>query len=191
MRVTTTGLLAGAALLSLASCNKPAPAAGGAGPTASAAPAAPAAPLTAADLPRRKPGLWSQTMTMEGVEHAVPATEFCIDGPSEAKMSLMGQQMSRDKCQSPSFSRNLDGSITFTASCDFGEAGKSVSTGTISGDYSSGYKVAIDSRTVGGPSPGEHKMTIAATWEGPCKPGQKGGDIILPGGRTMNVVSGR
>ncbi len=196
MRPLTTGLLAGAAVLSLASCNKAAPAGGAAVQTASAAPAAPAGPtpLTPDSLPHRKPGLWRQTMDMEGMPKNLPATEFCTDAASEAKMSLMGQQMSRGHCQSGQFTRNVDGSISFSSSCDLGPEGKTTSSGTITGDYNSSYKVTIDATHTGGPSPaadGEHKMTMTATWVGPCVPGQKGGDIILPGGRTVNLTSGR
>lgn len=187
-------LVCGAAALSLAACNKSAPPSAGSSQTAAtAAPAAPATgPLTLDNLPRRKPGLWRQTMAMKGVDRPMPATEFCTDAASEAKMSLMGQQIARNKCQAPQFSRNLDGSISFTSACDMGEAGKMTSQGTISGDYNSSYKVQIDSTTTGGPpgAPAERKMTITATWVGPCAPDQKGGDIILPGGRKMNVVEG-
>jgi hypothetical protein len=195
MRIATT-LMAGAAVLGLAACNKPAPASGASSQAAAvtAAPAAPAAgPISPDNLPHRKPGLWRQTMAMEGVDRQMPATEFCIDPASEAKMSLMGQQMSRDKCQPPQFSRNLDGSLSFSSACDFEGGGKMTSKGTISGDFNASYKVAIDSTTSGGPAgmEGDHKMTITATWEGPCAPGQKGGDVMLPGGQKMNVLAGQ
>ncbi|HEX4181006.1 MAG TPA: DUF3617 family protein [Caulobacteraceae bacterium] len=192
MRLLTTGLLAGAALLSLASCNKPAPAAGGAGQTASAAPAAPApGPISLGSLPRRKPGLWRQTLAMEGVSEAMPATELCTDAESEAKMSLLSQQMRRGQCAPPQLTRNLDGSISFNTSCDMGPEGKVVSTGTVSGDFNSAFKMVIDSTHTGAPvaaANGEHKMTMTSTWLGPCQPGEKGGDMIMPDGRKINFT---
>jgi hypothetical protein len=192
MRPSTTGRLASAALLSLAGCQKPAAPAAGPAPQAASAPTAPASgPIALESLPHRKAGLWRQTMTLEGAPQGLPASEFCIDSASEAKMSMLGQQMSKDHCQTPQFTRNLDGSITFSSSCDFGDGHKTNSTGTISGDYNSSYQVAIDAASAGGPASGEHRMTMTATWEGPCKPGQTGGDIILPGGRTMNMIKGR
>jgi len=181
----------GAAFLPLAACNKPA--ATGAAPAqtaAATAPAAPAAgPLTPETLPHRKPGLWRQTMAMEGMNRELPSTEFCTDAASETKMSLMGQQMSKDHCDTPQFSRNLDGSITFTSSCDTG-AGKATSKGTLSGDFNSSYKMEIETDMGGGPSAarGPRKMTMTATWIGPCEPGQKGGDMILPGGQKINML---
>lgn len=196
MRLLTTGLLAGAAILSLSSCNKAAPAGGASAQTASAAPAAPSGPipLTADSMPHRKPGLWRQTMEMEGAPQNLPAAEFCTDAASETKMSLMGQQMSRGHCDAPRFARNADGSISFTSACDMGPEGKTTSSGTVTGDFNSAYKMAIDVTQTGAPvaaANGEHKMTMSATWLGPCAPGQKGGDIILPGGRTMNMTSGQ
>ena len=65
-------------------------------------------------------------------------------------------------------------------------------SGTIVGDFNTAYKVSIDSTTTGAAVPslnGEHRMSIAATWVGPCAPGQMGGDVIMPDGRTINMGS--
>jgi hypothetical protein len=193
MRLLITGVLAGAAVLSVAACNKPAPG-GSASAPAAAAPAAPTSgSISLESLPHRRPGLWRQTMVMEGMPQGMPETQLCIDAPSEAKMSLMGQQMSHEHCETPQFSRNLDGSITFSSTCDFGgAAGKTVSHGTISGDFNSSYTTVIDSTHSGGAGPEgnrANKMTITSTRIGECQPGQKGGDMIMPGGRTMNLLS--
>jgi hypothetical protein len=197
MRVFTTGLLAGAALLSIAACNKQtsAPATTAQAGSATAAPAAPAAgPITADALPHRKPGLWRQTMAVEGMNQAMPAVEMCVDAVSETKMALLGQQMSKDRCKPPQLSRNLDGSISFTGDCDFGAGGRTQTKGTMSGDFNSSYKTVIESTHVGGaggPGGADHKMTITATWVGACAAGQKGGDVIMPGGQKMNFSSGQ
>jgi hypothetical protein len=196
MRVLITGILASAAVLSVAACNKPAAGGSAAAPAATAAPAAPASgPISLQNLPHRRPGLWRQTMVMEGMPQGMPETQLCIDAPSEAKMSLMGQQVSREHCETPQFSRNLDGSITFSSTCDFGgAAGKTVSHGTISGDFNSSYTTVIDSTHSGGAGSeanSTHKMTITSTRIGECQPGQKGGDMIMPGGRTMNLINDR
>ena len=36
--------------------------------------------------------------------------------------------------------------------------------------------------------PRETAMTVEAKWLGPCKPGQKPGDIVMPGGFKLNVT---
>jgi hypothetical protein len=195
MRVLMTGLLAGAAVLTLASCGKPAGGAGGSAQTATTAPAAPASgPLTLGSLPHRKPGLWRQTMVIEGMSQTMPTSELCADEASEAKMTLMSQQMSRGHCQAPQLTRNLDGSISFSNSCDMGPEGKMVSTGLISGDFNSSFKMVIDSTHTGGPvaaANGDHKITMTSIGIGPCASGQKGGDVIMPDGRKINFTDGQ
>lgn len=193
MRVLILAGMTGVALASLAACNKPAPSAAGGAQTSqtAAAPAAASNSISLQDLPHRKAGLWRQTMTMTGVDRAMPAIEACTDAASEAKLSLLGQHKSKDLCQSQQFSRNLDGSISFNVSCDQGVHGKTVSSGVITGDYNSSYQIAMDSKTTGASLPQantERKMTITATWTGPCAPGQRGGDMIMPNGQKINLT---
>jgi len=185
MRVLILAGLAGVAMASLVACNKPA---SNAATGQTAAPPGSASPLSLQDLPHRKAGLWRQTMTMAGVDRTI---EACTDEASEAKLSLLGQHKSKDLCQSQQFSRNLDGSISFNVSCDLGAHGKTVSSGVITGDYNSSYKIEMDSKTTGSPNPQantERKMTIAATWTGPCAPGQRGGDMIMANGQKINLT---
>ena len=64
----------------------------------------------------------------------------------------------------------------------------------IKGDLNSGYTEEIDTQYSGSPVAavnGEHKMTITATWLGPCAPGQRGGDLILPNGMKRNMLDDR
>lgn len=173
--------LAGAAAL-LAACGKPA---------ATTQATASASPLAVQDMPRRKAGLWRQTVALEGSDKAMPALEACSDAASEAKLNLLGQHRNKDLCQSQSFSRNSDGSIAFNVACDMGSRGKTVSTGVISGDFNSSYKIAMESKTTGAPVPqlnAERKMTITATWIGACPAGEKGGDMILANGSKINLT---
>ncbi len=189
MRVLILTGLAGLALASLAACNKPATSAPNAPQTSQTAAAA--SPVSLQNLPHRKAGLWRQTMTMEGMDRAMPPAEACTDAASEAKLSLLGQQKSKDACQSQQFSRNPDGSISFSISCDLGAHGKTVRTGLITGDYNSSYKIVMDSKTSGSPIPQantERKMTITSTWTGPCAPGQRGGDLIMANGQKINLT---
>ena len=118
------------------------------------------------------------------------STQICIDSATEAKMSMMGQQMAGAHCETPQLSRNLDGSIAFTNNCTIG-GGKSETTGTLKGDFNSAYTTDIDTKSSGmavAAMNGEHKMTVSATWTGPCAPDQKGGDMILPNGMKVNII---
>ena len=187
MRASIVVGLAGVALASLAACGKSAPAAsGGAATTAPAAPSAPAAgPLTAQDVPHPRVGLWRQTMTVEGGNTPMPVTKTCLDAASEAKMSIFGKNIRNGHCEGEQISRNADGSISSSSVCSFGPGGKTVSNSTMSGDFNSSYKIVIHSKPETGP---ERVMTITSTWLGPCAPGQRGGDVIMPDGKTINVT---
>ena len=190
-------LITAAAVVALAACSKPAPtaAAPGSAPAAASAPASAPGPLTVNQFPHRKPGLWRQVMTMDGTAPAGPGMQLCVDEASEAKMSAVAQRMPGGAhCPPAQFTRNLDGSIRFTESCDTGANGKTSTTGVIKGDFNSGYTEEIDTHYSGSPVAqlnGDHKMTITATWVGACAAGQKGGDVIMPGGQKMNFSSGQ
>jgi len=181
--------LGGLALMSLVACGQPK-----AKQTAATSPApavaAAAGPLTPDQLPHQKPGLWRTTMAVEGVSRPMPATEMCLDAATEARMAVWSKSARDGKCSTNQFTRNPDGSISFKTACALGPGGNRVDSGTIVGDFNAAYKVSIDSTTTGAAVPsinGEHRMSIAATWVGACAPGQKGGDVIMPDGRTMNM----
>src|SRR5258708_5152341 len=59
----------------------------------------------------------------------------------------------------------------------------------ITGDFNSAYTVKTTSHNEGAPSgvPRDSTMTIEAKWLGACKPDQKPGDIVMPGGFKLNI----
>ena len=153
---------------------------------APAATAAAPAPMTAP--PKRKPGLWSHTISSAGVNQAM---KVCLDADTDAKMTVWGQAASKEMCARQSFAPAAGG-FTFESECDMGSAGKTVSKGSVTGDFSSAYTVKVTSVTTGGSMPqanGTHETTLTARWEGPCPAGMKGGDasIALPNGQQMTI----
>jgi len=58
------------------------------------------------------------------------------------------------------------------------------------GDLNSTYTVLINSHSDKGPSgkPLDTTTKIEAKWLGACKPDQKPGDIVMPGGMKMNIM---
>jgi hypothetical protein len=141
-------------------------------------------------MPHRKPGLWKTQISMDG-DATGPGNTLCVDAASEAKMNMLAQHVPGADCTAPQMSRNLDGSITFTSSCDMGANGKIASTGTLHGDF--GSTITVDSTTQTSGSQiaamnGVHKMTMTSTWSGACPPDQKGGDITLANGMKMNAL---
>jgi hypothetical protein len=182
--------LSALSIVSLVACNGSG-SAGGASSAATVAAGPPSGPLTAGQIPHRKPGLWKQTIAMDGAAAGPGFTELCVDAASEAQMSMAAQNIPGAHCEAPQFTRNLDGTLTFTGSCDMGSNGKVQTTGTLKGDFNSGYTATIASTTSGSPVPamnGAHTMVITAVWTGPCAPGQVGGDMILANGMKVNPL---
>ncbi len=178
--------------LTLAACQKKADAAGAA-PGASAAPSAPAA-AGPATLPHRKAGLWKLDIAMEGPPPMTQSSQVCLDEATEAKLTVFSGQMGKSNCSNESISRGLDGSWKFSGTCDLGAAGKVESTGVATGDFSSRYTVKLHSTTTGASVArmnGTHDITMTGEWTGPCAPGQKGGDMILPNGMKVNMMGAR
>ncbi len=132
-------------------------------------------------LPHQKPGLWQSETTVAG-QHV--SSQSCIDAASEAKMSAIGSQVSRRKCPSQQLTHNPDGSWRNVSTCELRPGVKTTTRTDVTGDYNSKFTMVMRS-----PPDAAPEMTIVMTWIGPCKPGQRGGDVILSNGTKMNVLN--
>ena len=135
------------------------------------------------NLPKRKSGLWEIKMsTAQGM-----VVSHCVD---QARDDALRQQMMRGNdpasCTRSNFQRTAGG-MSFDSVCEFNNS-KMKSHTTITGDFDSAYKMQMHT-TYDPPLMGksEGDMTIDAKWLGACKPGQRPGDMVMPGGMTMNV----
>ncbi len=154
-------------------------------PAAQASASAVVAPATP---PKRKPGLWVQTMTIPGMTQK---SSICTDAAVEDAVGFWGQQMTRDRCARSSITRNADGSWTVESQCDMGSGGVTTTKGVARGDFNTAYSMTMESSTVGAGAAhmnGVHKMTLQATWQGPCPAGAKPGDIDLGNGMKINMM---
>ena len=145
----------------------------------------------AADLPKRKSGLWeiSSTSSASGRAQAnqpVVTMSMCVDQNSDADWIQSGQQMSQVKCSKQETKVERD-RILFNSVCNFGKT-TATSRGVVSGDFNKAYNVETHS-TYEPPLAGmkEASSTITAKWLSPCKPGQRPGDIIMPNGTSINM----
>jgi hypothetical protein len=153
--------------------------------------AAPSAPLTPAPMPRRRPGLWSQSMALRGMTQT---TKICIGEDTDKKMSAWGQAMGKNPCSKTEF-HPTTGGWAFASECDMGESGHISSHGEATGDFNTGYTVKVSSVTSGASMPqanGAHEMTMQAKYEGACPADMKPGDISMnvpgmKGGMKINV----
>jgi hypothetical protein len=165
-----------------------------AGPKAATAVSDTVAPAAATPAPtgwpKRKPGLWTQTMTLQA-QGFTRSFRFCVDATSDQKMGLDSQGDDK-RCQRRSMTRGGDGSWTVVSACDMGPAGKIDSTIHVAGDFDTRYVMEVASTTTGAAQPamnGEHKMSMTAEWSGACPAGWSGGDVEMPGGRRINLLT--
>jgi hypothetical protein len=138
--------------------------------------------------PERKAGLWEQKMSTAGMTQV---SRICFSDEVNEKMTLWGQQGDDDMCSKKSVTPT-PGGWKFSSTCNMGSGGTIVSSGEAKGDFGTHYTVDIESSTTGASAPqmnGEHAMTLEATWKGPCPAGFKPGDMELPGGMKINMLT--
>lgn len=135
----------------------------------------------AADAPKRKSGLWEMKTQMSGMPGGMPGggpMQMCVDQASDNVM----QERAREKVNCPVMDvKQGMGKVTIHSVCK--QDGTTVTTdAVISGDFNSNYRNDMVMRY----DPPQHgmkemKMVQEARWLGPCKAGQKPGDVIMPG----------
>jgi len=176
----------GVAVLALAACQKKADTAatGESASVAANAPAAQPGPLTP---PPRKPGLWEQKVSMAQMSQS---TKMCLDQATDKQMAWWGSQAAKSTCGEQNVTARAGGGWDFHSVCKSPDGGTTTSDGVATGDFNSHYKVDVTSTTAGGPMPqanGVHKISIEATWQGPCPANMKPGDMEMPGGMKINM----
>jgi hypothetical protein len=150
-----------------------------------------ATPAGALDLPARKAGLWDMKMTFEGRNLPAQAMQHCIDAETDKLMNSIGGNMGQERCSKQDVQK-IGSTIVVDSVCKVGGA-TVTSHGVVSGDFNSAYTVKVTSTRDGAAAPGmpaggTSNTTIEAKWTGACKPDQKPGDIIMAGGRKINIL---
>ncbi len=138
----------------------------------------------AADTPKRKSGLWEIKSQMKGMP-SMGAMQQCIDQKTD---NLMQQRAKKEKPDCSVMDVKPQGSkVTMHSVCKF-EGTTATTDATFIGAFDSAYKGDVKIR-YNPPMHGvsESKMTMEAKWLGPCKPGQKPGDVIMPNMKGMNM----
>jgi Protein of unknown function (DUF3617) len=141
---------------------------------------------SAIEMPTRKAGLWEMKMVRTGSPMPDMTMQHCTDATTDKAMSNTFSPMSKDICSKNDIQKTATGYVTDSVCTVSGISVTSHSETT--GDFNSAYTVKVTSHSQGGPSgPRDTTMTVQAKWLGACKADQKPGDIVMPGGRTMNV----
>lgn len=156
------------------------------GKKAEEAPAAPqalasAATTTAQEAPKRKAGLWEQTITAEDM---TMTSRICTDEAYEQTASWTAGQSMPGACSENTVTPAAAGGWAFKSVCDMGPGGKTTTEGVASGDFSSRYEINATTVTSGAAVPQMNRtsqMAMVVEWKGPCPEGWAAGDMEMPG----------
>jgi hypothetical protein len=142
-------------------------------------------PAFAADMPARKPGLWEVKMTMAGMPQPMTSQQW-IDAKADDLMQQQGAAQAKQQCSKNTMRREGD-KIVVESVCKF-DGTTATTTAVFTGDFSRAYHGEVNT-TYAPPMQGmkSSKQVLDAKWLGACKPGQKPGDVIMPGMGTVNV----
>jgi hypothetical protein len=140
----------------------------------------------AEDLPTRKAGLWEMKVAKTGAQQPEMTLQHCTDETIDKDMNNTVSPLAKQMCSKQDVRKTATG-YTIDAICKV--AGVSMTSHSeMSGDLNSAYSVTTTSHTEGGPANLRDVATrIDAKWLGPCKEGQRAGDIVMPGGLKFNV----
>jgi Protein of unknown function (DUF3617) len=150
------------------------------------------------DLPVRKAGLWEIKMVRTGSPIPAMTMQQCTDESTDRAMNTVVSPLTKQACSKQELKKTATGYVSDSI-CEIGgmpaiahavpdlksaSAMKTTSHAEITGDFNSAYTMKTTSHSEGGPSgmPHDTTMTLEAKWLGACKPDQKPGDIIMPGG---------
>jgi hypothetical protein len=141
----------------------------------------------AVEMPIRKAGLWEMKVVRTGSPTPEMTMQHCTDESTDKEMSSTFSPMAKEMCPKQDIQKTATGYVSDSI-CKVG-AMSITSHSDIVGDFNSGYTVKSTSHHEGGPAsvPADSTTTVEAKWLGACKPDQKPGDIVLPGGMKMNV----
>jgi hypothetical protein len=149
-----------------------------------------AATLTASadELPTRKPGLWEIRMLDTATKAAGMTMQQCTDAATDKDLTSNLSPMAKQTCSRNDVRKTAAGYMTDAVCTVNGMSMTSHSD--VTGDFNSAYTVQVTSKVSGTPAggPRETTMTVEAKWLGPCKPDQKPGDIVMPGGFKINIT---
>jgi hypothetical protein len=129
-----------------------------------------AVPASAAELPARKAGLWEIKMSFENRNVPAQTLKQCVDAGSDKLTQPGAASYAQSACSKRDVQRSGN-TTTIESTCTI--AGKTTNARVvITGSLDSAYTMTMTSQGDAVPG-GMSTMTIAATWLGPCTPGQK------------------
>jgi hypothetical protein len=131
------------------------------------------------DPPKRKSGLWETKVSMDSTK-GMPAVQECVDEKTDDLMTTDMPGGEKLSCSKHEMRKEGDRIIIESVCKVNGSTAKSRTVFT--GRFDSAYKADVKA-TYDPPMEGmrEASTVIEGKWLGPCKPGQKPGDVSIPG----------
>jgi Protein of unknown function (DUF3617) len=141
----------------------------------------------AVEMPIRKAGLWEMKTLRTGSPVPDMTMQHCTDETTDKEMGATFSPMAKEACSRNDIQKTATGYVADSV-CSIGGMSMTSHSET-TGDFNSAYSVKTTSHSQGGPAgmARDSTVTIEAKWLGACKPDQKPGDIIMPGGIKMNI----
>ena len=138
----------------------------------------------AGDMPKRKSGLWEINMRHNASPGMGPMQQ-CIDQNTD---NLMQQKAKDSKQDCSVMDVKTSGSKVIIHSVCKIEGSTATTDSVFEGAFDSSYKGTMKTQ-FSPPMHGmsESNMALDARWLGPCKPGQKPGDVIMPNMGGVNI----
>jgi len=143
-------------------------------------------PALAEDLPQRKPGLWELRVARNGSGLPDITMQHCTDATTDKDMNNTVSPIARHVCAKQDVQKTATGYVADSVCSVAG--GTLTSHSEVTGDFNSAYTVVTTSHSDKGVTNLRDLTTrIEGQWLGDCKPGQKPGDVIMPGGFKLNL----
>lgn len=144
------------------------------------------AAVDAFEPPKRRSGLWEMTTSSLAGKGGAMSMQVCVDEKTDSLAFEKGVSMAKQHCSRNDFRHDGD-RLVVDSVCKFGDTTATTTT-VFTGKFDSGYRA--DSKVIYDPPMRglkEATNVIDARWTGPCKPGQKPGDVVMPGLGTVNM----
>lgn len=150
----------------------------------------PAAAAPDGGFPKRKPGLW-EVRAASSQAAGLPPTHFCVGEHTDtAEAHLDRNSGQKGACTMGAFRRAGEAWLAESV-CKEGRTtvtSRAIASGSLDAEYRIDTVVNYDP-PLGGVRK-EDKEAVVARYVGPCAPGQKAGDMVIPGMGTLNMVDG-
>lgn len=139
------------------------------------------------DFPELKEGAWEIVDKKAGTK-----SRMCIDSATNRAFLAFGKEAQAQMDCDTSYEKNGDTYVT-KARCNMPMIGGMEMVTTYKGDFNKGYTTEtitkMDKPMFG--MPATDKSVAVSTWKGPCKPGEKPGDMQIfgPNGEALGSMT--